>query len=94
MRKVVRKFIDLVLRRGPGGDITLCPVPVELAEEKPADWRARKLRDAAARHRRPFKCAPKDVEREVMIVPADFRVVAPDGWAPRKDEAFRLRRAA
>jgi len=52
-------------------DMVMDHVPV-IPPKKKRDWRERALLKAAAKYGKPFKCAAKGLDREVMVTPDVF----------------------
>lgn len=82
----MRRLIDRLLRRSRDL-VVLDHVPVQtrpgdLAPEN-REWRAVALARAAQRLGRPFRCAARNHDREVIIVPGEVRVI-PKGLPPTR----------
>jgi hypothetical protein len=71
----MRRLIDRLLRRSR--DLVLLDhVPVQTpALDQGLEWRAVALARAAQRLGKPFRCAARNHDREVIIVPGEVRVI-------------------
>lgn len=68
---IIRAFVG-----DPGDPFTLDNVPVK-ALEIGADWRDEKVKEAAERYGKPFKCAADGVPRERYTLDRQIEVVRP-----------------
>lgn len=64
-------------------DAIIDHVPVQRTKPK-RNWRERALAKAAAKYGKPFRCAGKEFNREVMLTPGEFRSVKAEAKAPNK----------
>lgn len=62
LQTIIRAFIG-----DPGDPFTLDHVPAKALEDSAVDWRDEKVRKAAERYGKPFKCAADSVPRERLV---------------------------